>query len=285
MKVTYKEVKENQKKHFAVYYTVYRKISSPFTYLFVRLGMSPGAVSILNFFTSIIGLVFLSMGTYVSMAIGLLLFILYKILDCSDGEVARIVNPKAMDPKHKKIEGSYFDAVGHFIEPICLGAGLGIGLYHMYNGEIYILLGVILAILLTLEYALNELVRSYFRKGIIERGIKLKDSLKGTHERLMENIAGKSVWSKQNKFLKIFGVYPPGLLYSREFIPIIFLLLVFVEYLTGSYIRIKFVFYWQIVGILPIYFFIIIGVKLIKTIIFISKIKKNEPITGFLNQL
>ena len=293
-KITYEEVKLRQQTdikrkrddwHWTKdLYNFYRNFSTPFTYMFVRLGISSSAVSILNFFPNIVGFFFLSMGTYTSIIIGLLYFILFKTLDCSDGEVARIQNSELANPQKKITEGSYFDSVGHFIEPICLAMGLGIGLFHLYSEEIYLILGVILAVILTLEFALNELVRSYFRRGIIERKIELKEDLKFVQKQLMEKIGGKP-WSGQNIFLKTLGIYPQGLVYSREFFDPILIFLAIVEYILHNYIGFAPVLYGYSWGILPAYAVIVGIVKLIKISRFILKLKKREYITGFLNEL
>jgi len=285
MEVTYKEIRAKQKRDISIYYNIYRKLSTPLTYVFVKLGISPSAVSILSFFPCLIGYFFLSAGTYAFIVIGLLFFILYKVLDCSDGEVARIQNPKAMDPLHKITEGPYFDAVAHFIEPICLGAGLGIGLFYLYNSRMYITLGILFAILFTLEYALKELVRSYFRRGIIERKIRLNKELKYVQKQLMDRISEGHSWSEQNIFLKLFGIYPPGLIYSREFIVPILILLVIIEYSLTRFTDFPQILYGQTIGILSVYLFIVGFVKLIKVVRFISKLKKNKYITNLLNEL
>lgn len=257
-------------------YNFYRKFSTPFTYLFVRIGISSSTISILNFFPCIIGFLLLSAGTYFFMIAGLLFFMLFKTLDCSDGEVARIQNPDASNPLKKVMEGPYFDGVGHFIEPICLGAGLGIGLYHLYGMEIYLTLGALLAIILTLEFALNELVRSYFRRGIIERKIKLKKDLKHVQKELMERIGGSS-WPKRNVFLKIFSIYPQGLFYSREFFDPILIILIIIELLGfGSIMGIT---------ILPSYILVTGAVKLVKIVALIAKLNGKRLITATLNEL
>jgi len=289
MTITYKEIKSRQINDLnskTSIYHVYRKFSTPFTYFFVKLGISPSNISILNFFPNLIGYIFLSKGTYFSIFTGLLFFILYKILDCSDGEVARIQDPNAMDPAHKVREGEYLDAISHFIEPIFLGMGLGVGLYFLYNSEIYITLGVILAVLFTLEYAIAELLRSYFREGIIERKIQLKSELKYTQHQLIIKINEGRSWQKQNIFLRLFGIYPfEGLFFTRQFIVPVLMLVLIVEYYTLIYFNLPIHFYGQAVGFLSIYLFAVMIIKLIKVTSIIFKLKNNKYITRYLDEL
>lgn len=289
MGINYKEIKAKQavdlKSKTSIYH-IYRNFSTPFTYIFVKLGISPSAISILNFFPNLVGYTFLSMGTYFSIFIGLLFFILYKILDCSDGEVARIQNPKAMDPMNKNKEGEFFDSLGHFIEPVLLGAGLGVGLNFLYNDKIYITFGVFLGLIFTLEYAIGELTRSYFREGIIERKITLKKELKNAQTELESKIGKDRSWSQQNIFARLFGVYPfEGLVYSRQILVPILLILVLAEYYLRNSVNLAWAVYGYTIGIISIYLFIVFIIKLIKIIDFVLRLKKNRYITSFLNEL
>jgi len=296
VKITYNEVKLKQRKDMTSnknnpywqknFQNIYRKFSNPFTYFFVRLGISSNAVSILSFFPIIIGYFFLSTGNYLFMIIGLFFFILYKTLDCSDGEVARIQIPESYERNHKNIEGSFLDSVAHFIEPICLGMGFGVGFFLLYNNKIFITFGVILSIIFTLEYALSELIRSYFRRSIIEKEIKLKDKLIVVHKQLIKKIDEGRSWSKQNIFLRIFGIHPfQGLFYSRELLVPISIFLLMIEYFLSVLINFELSFFGQIFGILSIYLLIVGIVKLIKITSFIIRLKKKKYITNFLNEL
>lgn len=289
-KVTYKEIKAKQiadLKSKTARYMIYRKFSTPFTYAFVKLRFSPSTISILNFFSPIMGYFLLSGGTYFSIISGLLFFFIFKILDCCDGEVARIQNPKAMEGPHKNIEGIYFDAIGHFIFPICLGMGLGTGLYRLYGSELYILLGFFLSILFTLEVAVtNELVRSYFRKGIIERGISGKISDKDLHNRLMGKINEGRSWSDGNIFSRLFRIYPfQGLAYSVEFIIPILIFLTLIDNLIGPYIGIPVYAYGVYFGFVSIYLFVIAVFKTIRISEFVYRMKTRKYITTFLDEM
>ena len=156
----------------------------------------------------------------------------------------------------------------------------------MFDNEIFIVLGIILSILFNLEYALGELVKSYFRRSIIEREIKLKEDLIVAHKKLVERMDEGKSWSKQNFFLRIFGIYPfPGLFYSREFLVPISIFLLIIEYFLSVLTNFKLFFFGQIFGILSIYLLIVGIVKLIKITSFIIRLKKKKYITNFLDEL
>ena len=275
-KISYKQVKEKQTEDLKLKtsrYIIYRKFSTPFTYLFVKLGISPAAVSIINFIPPLVGFYLLSLGSYISILIGLAFFALFKVLDCADGEVARIQNPNVMDEKHKNIEGPFLDGVAHYIYPICLGMGLGIGTFKLYSNEIYLLLGVILTLLFIQEVALIELLKSYYRKAIIGRKIKALD--KETLQKMMHEMHNGKTWGKQNFFAKLFSMYPfQGLLYTTEFIIPMLIVLVILE--------------WAImleISIVTIYLVIIIVQKLVHFLNFIWKVKKKRFITKVIERM
>lgn len=276
MRITYKEIMAKQKYDLKAGISrnmIYRNFSTPFTYLFVKLGISPATVSIINFVPPIMGFYLLSLGNYVSIIIGLLFFALFKILDCSDGEIARIRNPDVMDEKHKNIEGPFLDAVAHYIYPICLGMGLGIGTFRLYNNEIYLLLGVILTLLFVQEVALMELLKSYYRKAIIGRKIKASD--KETLQKVMNEMYNGKTWEKQNFFAKFFSMYPfQGLFYTTEFIIPVLIVLTIIESTTALTI-----------SIITIYLIIITMQKFIYFFSFISKIKNRMFITKIIQRM
>ena len=283
MKITYKEVKENKNTNKKIYYNVYRNFSTPFTYLFVRLDIPPPLISILNFFPSIAGYFLLSHGSYIFFIFGILFFIMYNILDCCDGEVARIRDPNAMNPLRKKTEGAYFDTLGHFITPIFLGCGIGVGLYKLYGDEIFITLGVILSVLLTLEYAVSEVARSFFRKGVIERKIALKNNLKNVQKILDLQMDNAILWEERSLTSKIIGVYKAqGLAFSKEFMAIVLLFLAILEYNLPMNFSSIFN-----VSLTPLSLFLaaLVLVKLVNISSFVIRLNRHKYITAYLEKI
>ena len=286
-KITYKQIKAKQTedlKSKTSRYMIYRKFSTPFTYLFVKLGISPISVSILNFIPPIAGYFFMAAGSYPFMILGILSFILFKVLDCSDGEVARIQNPKAMDNLHKGIEGPYFDGFAHFIYSTCLGMGLGVGMFKLYGNEIYLTLGMFLTLFFVLERAFIELIISGYRKAIINRGIKAASDKK-TLDLIMREMHNGRSWSENNIFLRLVGMLPfQGLIYVAEYAPIILLSLTIIEFFITQTIKFP-VFYGITFSILTIYASILIIEKFVYYMNFVFKLKKNRYITKAVEKL
>ena len=69
---------------------VNRRISGPFSRLFMKLGFSPNAITLLSMLLGLMGAACFAMGSYRSGMLGALLFQLAVIVDCCDGEVARL---------------------------------------------------------------------------------------------------------------------------------------------------------------------------------------------------
>jgi len=287
-KITYAEVKFKQKSDLESGTSrnmIYRKISTPFTYALVNLGFSPSIISILNFFPPLIGFFFLSYGGYWHMILGLMFFVLFKILDCSDGEVARITNPNAMNPLHKSIEGPYFDGVGHYIYPICLYSGLGIGIFRMYGNFYFIYLGVILSILFVLEIALIDLLKVGYRKAIIERRITKYVPDKVILYNLMNKINEGRSWEKSSFISKIVGVFPfSGLIYTTEFIIIVSILLLLAEMWIG-YLKINLTIFGTGISLIVLYLIAVMFVKIMSVSMFIFKLEKKRYITEVIKSM
>lgn len=286
-KITYKQVKEKQTedlKSKTSRYMIYRKFSTPFTYLFVKLGISPSAVSILNFMPPIAGYFFMTAGNYIFMIFGILFFMLFKVLDCSDGEVARIQNPNAMDNLHKGIEGPYFDGFAHFIYSACFGMGLGVGMFKLYGSEIYLSLGMFLTLFFVLERAFIELLISNYRKAIINRGIKVTSD-KHIQSRIMDEMTNGRSWSQGNIVSRLAGVHPfQGLIYTAEYIPIILISLTIIEFFIAQSINFP-VFYGITFSILTIYASILIIEKFIYYANFVFNLKKSMYITKVIEDM
>jgi len=276
MKATYKEIKAKQKedlKSGTSKYFLYRKVSNPFTYLFVRLNVSPCMVSIISIFPLLIGFCFLYFGTYLSILIGLLFIMLSRVLDMSDGEVARFTNPKAMDLMHKNIEGYYFDVFVSHIFNICLTIGFGIGLFHLYNHKIFIMVGALFALVFTTEVAQTALMLAHLNKGVIDRRLNNNLSNKKIQKELIKERYRGSSWHEQNIFMRLFGILPfQGLMYSRDLIVFILFLFVLIEWISG-------------IIILPFYIFIVITVKTVRISYLIYKINKEKYMTKVLIRL
>jgi len=280
-KITYKEMKLRQKEDLRskrIVNSIYRNISTVFAYIFVKLGVSPNAITISSWFLCIFGFIFLSIGAYPYIITGLIFFNMFMTFDYTDGEVARIQNKQSL-------EGQHFEYMQEYIYRCCLGIGLGVGLFSLYRSHIYLYLGFLLTFLLIVEYAIGDLLKSVLRKGIIDKMISKTISDRDIQKELQEKMTEGHNWAEQNIFLRLFGVYPPGLIFSSVVISLILVVLTIIEYLLSIFTNFPLAMYGQTVGILSIYLLIVSIVKLIEVTILILKLEKDRPITKFLEEL
>lgn len=84
-----------------------RKASFPVTYLFINTGWSANMVSVLSWIIIIIAAVCLSINNFWWMLIGVILTNFWLVLDCVDGNIARV-------KKVKSFMGDFYDAVAGY---------------------------------------------------------------------------------------------------------------------------------------------------------------------------
>lgn len=281
MKISYREVKRRQLEDFRTYptgnlYNIYRHFSTPFTYLFLRLGITPNQITIIYFFSCILGGIFLAFGTYPYMLLGALFFLIFKVLDDSDGEVARI-------QKSHSIEGVYLDRIGHYIYSLSLGIGLGVGMERLYGNILYALIGFLFTFAIIVEHSVIDLLKSTLRQKVIEESFNKKLKRGRVHRIDMTRMVNESrSFSELNILSKIFSVYPlQGLLYSEHIYTIIIIFIILGEYLLALF-GFPLVFHSLRFGyILPLYLSIIAISKSAWLIGFIYRLNRTRYITKF----
>lgn len=118
---------------------VNRRISRPLSRLFMKLGFSPNTITLLSMVLGLMGAACLSMGSYRSGVLGALLFQFAVIVDCCDGEVARLTFAESR-------LGQELDLVSDNIVHMAVFAGIAWGTYEqspVHAGYLPLLLGVI----------------------------------------------------------------------------------------------------------------------------------------------
>ena len=126
-----------------------RRFSPYATKLFLRLGLSPNAVTWLFIATGLAAAAVLSLGGVAAAAGAFGLIQLQILLDCSDGEVARW-------QRRFSVRGIYLDRIGHYLTETALPIALGIAVDEVVLG----LVVAILVLLIKSETALVHLARA-----------------------------------------------------------------------------------------------------------------------------
>ena len=116
---------------------VNRKLSRVFTPFFIQRGFSPNAVTMASMVMGLMGAVCFALGSYQSGILGAFLFQLAVILDCCDGEVARLTFAESPF-------GQELDIVADNIVHVGIFAGIAWGAYvenPWHDGRLSLILG------------------------------------------------------------------------------------------------------------------------------------------------
>ncbi|HKE62942.1 MAG TPA: CDP-alcohol phosphatidyltransferase family protein [Nitrospira sp.] len=99
-----------------------RKLSGWFTRFFVALGLSPNAITIMATVVGLLAAVIFGIGSYAAGIAAALLFQLAAVIDCSDGEVARLTFTESPF-------GAWLDITMDNVVHMAIFAGIAIGVY------------------------------------------------------------------------------------------------------------------------------------------------------------
>lgn len=100
-----------------------RKLSFPFTYVFINVGWSANQVSLLSWVIIFVAAVCLCIPNFGWMLAGVLLTNFWLVLDCVDGNIARC-------KKQKTFMGDFFDAIAGYGPFAFSTLALGVAAYH-----------------------------------------------------------------------------------------------------------------------------------------------------------
>jgi hypothetical protein len=102
-------------------YVLFRRSSIYLTWLFLHTGLSPNQITVLSLLTALLGFFVLALGSGPTFVIGLVLLLLYHLLDRVDGEVARVRS-------RFSLLGIYMDNSGHHLTSafVFIAAGIAI---------------------------------------------------------------------------------------------------------------------------------------------------------------
>ncbi|SEG90875.1 CDP-alcohol phosphatidyltransferase [Thermomonospora echinospora] len=118
-----------------------RSLSPFFSWLSLRLGLSPNQLTYLMMFTGVAAGVVVSVPGHPLWAAlaGALLVQVYLLLDCVDGEVARYL-------RQTSVAGVYLDRIGHYLAEVALLIGLGARAQGGWESGGYLELGLVAAL-------------------------------------------------------------------------------------------------------------------------------------------
>ena len=105
-----------------------RKVSRGFTRLFLELGLSPNSITVLAGLIGLVAAAGFGLGTYSAGILAALLFQLAAVIDCCDGEVARLTFTESPF-------GAWLDIALDNLVHMAIFAGIAVGLYTAQMGQ------------------------------------------------------------------------------------------------------------------------------------------------------
>jgi hypothetical protein len=98
-----------------------RPVSFIFTYLFINLGFTANAVSVLSMVEVLVACLFIMLGGKL-LPWGVGLYVMWHVLDCCDGNIARVT-------KKSSYAGEFFDAVSGYTAPAFIFLSVGVAAF------------------------------------------------------------------------------------------------------------------------------------------------------------
>lgn len=139
-----------ESEHYPYVGYVLRKVSPYFTKFFIEMKVSANQVSLFSIGSGVVGGLLFVFGDYYLMLVGCIVFFhLWNFFDCVDGEVARVSN-------NLSLGGSYLEEIHNPIIESIFMACFGIGLFIKWNNMLFLYLGLIFALSISLVHNFNR---------------------------------------------------------------------------------------------------------------------------------
>lgn len=192
---------------------IVRKMSFLFTFLFINLGFSAWAVSILSVVVALSGCVFLCLNSFVFRLVGVILIEFWLVLDCVDGNIARV-------KKTSSEMGEFIDALsGYFITAFVYFA-LGVAAYHttfvplFKEHSIYF---VLFGSISTICGVLSRLIHQKYTYSLLVLRDKKADKVNLPEDEVENKKSLQYLRSRIDKEISISGLFMPLLIVSLIF--------------------------------------------------------------------
>ena len=180
---------------------VNRRISRPLSRLFMKLGFSPNTITLLSMVIGLMGAACFAMGSYRWGIIGALLFQFAVIVDCCDGEVARLTFAESR-------LGQELDLVSDNIVHMAVFAGIDWGTYQdspAQSGYLPLLLGVMAVVSTGFSLWSVNMVKSLKANALNWR--RLRQRYRTRFDFILERVANRD-FSVVVLACACFGVLP-----------------------------------------------------------------------------
>lgn len=188
---------------------VIRRVSFLFTFIFINLGFSPWAVSVLSVFVALAGSILLMIPNYICVIVGTVLIQFWLVLDCVDGNIARCKNQSSE-------MGSFIDALSGYYVSAFVYIGTGIAAYNFSPLVKYRFVFLLAGAISSICGILSRLIHQKYTYTVLM--IEKKDLHISTPEEEVENKKSlQYIRSRVDKEIGISGLFMPFLIVSTIF--------------------------------------------------------------------
>lgn len=198
-----------------------RPISFVITFILINLGVQANAVSIASILCALTSCVFVSIDSFAFRIIGVALFALWHILDCVDGNIARV-------KKESSVRGEYIDAISGYTASSFIYFAIGIAAFNtstlLDNAYYWIIIGGVAS----LSEVFSRLVHNRYTVAMYREQYELSGTLPDIKQD--EPDGKRGIMYIGSRIRKAFG-------FSSLFIPLLILSAIFnfFDYLTLFY--------------------------------------------------
>ena len=173
----------------------YRPLAYGFVKLIYNTDITPNQISYLALTIGVIGGALFSQGTYTASLIAAILLIIYDVLDCSDGQLARM-------KKNGTLTGRIIDGFSDYIVTIAAYIGIAVG-FTLQTGD------PVFAWTLTAAAGISNAVHSisldYYRNQFMDNTLERESTLGENLERFKEEYQNRKV--EKSSFFETMLIY------------------------------------------------------------------------------
>lgn len=180
-----------------------RPLSFIVTYPLINMGVSANSVSVASIFVAMLACGLLMFGNTFS-TIGVFVFLFWDVLDCVDGNIARV-------KKTSSLKGEYMDAISGYTAPAFIYLAVGVAAYHE-PGHLF-WLGIWVIVLGAVASLSDLLSRIIYQKYLVTQ---LKLNLESNSTSNIEN-------ERRSGIKRILDLIMKNMTYSSLFMPLLVL--------------------------------------------------------------
>lgn len=191
----YKSLPKSKNRNSSIFVRYFiRPISIFFSIPFINLGVTPNMVSYISFFIAIIGIIVL----YYSFTIGSVILILWLIMDCVDGNIARF--------KHIKSKyGDFIDSLSSFFIIIFITPILTLNVVKDFEVDIIRYKLILYSVIIAALISFSRLIYQKYRVATLESN-EQTENIPISKIAMRNNISRKDVLYIANRIEKNFGI-------------------------------------------------------------------------------